>query len=160
MASSIWQVAPDPRSRSGNVVGRRTKCLGPAHRPLFCGFGDAGRSYPRRTGDLPQHDGVEGQGECRRHDGAVASRQCLARAPRSALARRRRLRFVIPDQVLDRRPRRSPGRLIIQWRFASRRAQSRRVQRAMAVCAGCITDLTTCAPIFCPISRPAIVEKR
>jgi hypothetical protein len=45
----------------------------------------------------------------------------LARSPRSALTQRRRLRFVIPDQVLDRRLRRLPGRLIIKSRFAPRR---------------------------------------
>jgi hypothetical protein len=54
--------------------------------------------------------------------GCPASRQCLARSPRSALTQRRRLRFVIPDQVLDRRLRRLPGRLIIKSRFAPRRA--------------------------------------
>ena len=32
--------------------------------------------------------------------------------------------------------------------------------RAMAACTGCITDLTTQSPIFCPISRPTMVEER
>ena len=32
--------------------------------------------------------------------------------------------------------------------------------RAIAACTGCITDLTTQSPIFWPISRPTMVEKR
>ena len=32
--------------------------------------------------------------------------------------------------------------------------------RAMAACTGCKTALATYSPIFCPISRPTMVEKR
>ena len=42
----------------------------------------------------------------------------------------------------------------------TRHQRSTQIQRAMAACTGCMMDLTTQSPIFCPISVPTTVENR